>query len=56
MANRCVVCPCGHPMSAADDQTLYLVVRRHTDDQHSDLGYTREQIEQLIQHEGYDCP
>lgn len=52
--SRTIVCPCGHPMSATDDEVLFRVVRRHTDNLHSDLAYSDQDLRNLIAAEAYD--
>ena len=54
MPRRKVTCQCGHPMEAKNDADLFKIVRRHVDDKHPDLGYTDQDIRDLIASEGVD--
>ena len=51
---RRIVCPCGHPMKAANDDELYGVVREHVDEKHPELNYSREDIMNMIKREAED--
>ncbi|MBV9928079.1 MAG: hypothetical protein JOZ96_23880 [Acidobacteria bacterium] len=51
---RKIVCPCGHPMQAADDEELYKVVRRHVDEFHPELNYSKDDIMNMIAQEAMD--
>lgn len=51
---RQVVCPCGHPMQAANDEELYKVVRTHVDEKHPELNYSKDDIIQMIKREAED--
>lgn len=53
---RGIVCPCGHPMEADDDAALYHVVRKHVDDKHPELNYSRQDVEGLIKEKAFDAP
>ena len=47
-----ITCPCGHPMTAADDQELWGTVRAHIDESPPDHPkYTDDQIWGLIRAE-----
>ena len=52
MAKRGIRCPCGHWMEAHDDATLFVVVRQHVDDRHSELHYSDQQIRDMIEADG----
>lgn len=52
MAKRGIRCPCGHWMQARDDEDLFLVVRQHVDDHHSEFNYSDRQIEEMIEADG----
>jgi hypothetical protein len=43
-------------MTAQSDEKLFWVVLTHVDTFHDDLGYTPEQIRQLIRDEAEDAP
>lgn len=51
---RRIVCPCGHPMQAANDEELYKTVRGHVDEKHPELNYSREDIMNMISQEAKD--
>ena len=51
---RTIVCPCGHPMTAKDDEQLLRVVRNHVDDVHPDLNYSDGDVEQMIREDAED--
>ena len=55
MTGRKIQCPCGHWMTAADDDELFWVVRRHIDDQHLQDGYTDQAIRAMVQAEAVDA-
>ena len=42
-------------MTAADDDELFWVVRRHIDDQHLQDGYTDQAIRAMVQAEAVDA-
>jgi len=51
---RRLVCPCGHPMQAANDEDLYKIVRDHVDEQHPERNFSRDDIMKLIKQEAED--
>jgi hypothetical protein len=55
MARRKITCPCGHPMTAANDAALFRVARRHVDDRHPELGLTDASIRKMIVDEAIDA-
>lgn len=48
MPRREIICPCGHKMTAKNDEALFNVVRRHVDDEHPDLGYDDARVKKMI--------
>jgi len=51
---REIVCPCGHPMQAVNDEELYRVVRKHVDENHPELNYSKDDIITMIKQEAKD--
>jgi hypothetical protein len=54
VARRKIVCVCGHPMTAPDDERLFAIVMRHVDDEHENLGYNADDVRRLIAEEATD--
>lgn len=52
---REIICQCGHPMRAKNDEELFKVVRRHVDDKHPEFGYSDQKVRDLIASEAHDA-
>ena len=46
---------CGEALSAANDDDLVRVFRRHMDDQHSDTGVDEEQARGAVERSAYEA-
>jgi predicted small metal-binding protein len=51
---REILCDCGHVMRAKNDEELFDIVRRHVDDKHIDLGYSDQDVLELIAKDAYN--
>src|SRR3954451_7805168 len=43
-----IKCVCGEPLSGSDDDGLFVAIRAHSDAKHTDVGFTDEQIRDVI--------
>lgn len=51
---RGIVCPCGHPMEATDDEDLFKVMRQHVDEQHPEKNLSRQDLLTMIDEKAFD--
>ena len=51
---RTVFCACGRRVVAADDVTLFHVLRAHVDREHPDRGFTDEQLRAVTSANSFD--
>ena len=52
---RVLDCECGATLQAANDDDLLREVRRHVDEQHSDMELSDDQLRSRISEEAYDA-
>ena len=50
---RVIDCDCGATLQAANDEDLAGVVRRHVDEQHSEMQLDDEQVQGLVADKAY---
>lgn len=51
---RTVFCACGRRVVAADDDTLFYVLRAHVDQEHPERGFTDEQLRAVTSANSFD--
>jgi hypothetical protein len=52
---RKITCQCGETMLAKNDEKLFAKVRRHVDDKHPHLGYSDQDIRNMIAEKAEDA-
>src|SRR4051812_29035504 len=51
---RAIDCPCGHRLEGADDEELFVLARKHIDEEHPEMRRTDEQIRERVRTDAYD--
>jgi predicted small metal-binding protein len=51
---RAIECPCGHHLTAADDEELFRLCREHVDRDHPEMERTDAQIRARVRADAYD--
>ena len=51
---RAIDCPCGHRLEAADDEELFVLARRHIDEEHPEMQRTDAEVRARVAADAYD--
>jgi predicted small metal-binding protein len=52
---RVIDCDCGKTLQAANEDDLVAQVRAHADEEHADMGFSDEQVRQLVADRSYEA-